>query len=47
MTCRDCIEEGTATGGPCTEPRHQARGASDITVAAAAAAAATEGSVAP
>jgi hypothetical protein len=24
MTCRDCIEEGTATGGPCTEPRHQA-----------------------
>jgi hypothetical protein len=24
MTCRDCIDEGTATGGPCTEPRHQA-----------------------
>lgn len=23
MSCRDCIEEGTATGGPCDEPRHQ------------------------
>jgi hypothetical protein len=23
-TCRPCIDEGTATGGPCQEPRHQA-----------------------
>jgi hypothetical protein len=29
VTCRDCIDEGTATGGPCTEPRHQA-GVADV-----------------